>query len=83
MEQMLINALIAAVGGVFSFILQRLWAAINELQRRDQLIAEKIGQLEVLVAGSYLKREEFERTMHIVFQKLDKIDEKLDHKADR
>jgi len=39
--------------------------------------------IEVLVAGTYIKRDDFNDVIKVLFAKLDKIDEKLDAKADR
>ena len=39
--------------------------------------------MQVLVAGAYVKRDEFEKTMTALFAKLDKILEKVDAKVDR
>ena len=39
--------------------------------------------MEVLVAGDYLRRDDFVHTIEALFQKLDKIEDKLDKKADK
>ena len=82
-QQTLINILIGASGFGFSFILARIWSALGDLQKRDEALTDKLAHLEVIVAGSYVKQEQFNNTMNIVFNKLDKISEKLDHKADK
>lgn len=80
---MLINSLIAGAGGLVSFLLKRIYDALQELQRRDDQITNKINQIEVLLAGQYVNRSQFDNSMMLVFNKLDSISEKLNNKADR
>ena len=44
---------------------------------------EKVNQIEVLVAGQYVKRDDFDKLANAIFAKLDKISDKIDSKADR
>lgn len=83
MEQNLINALIAVVGSAFGWILKVIWDAVKELQTADDQLIEKVNRIEVLVAGEYVKREDFRADMDRLFDKLDAIDKKLDSKADK
>ena len=46
-------------------------------------LAEKVGNIEVLVAGQYVKREDFTQVTNQLFFKLDKILDKLDTKVDK
>jgi hypothetical protein len=82
-EQNLINALIAVVGSGFGWILKVVWDAVKDLQRADDQLIEKVNKIEVLVAGEYVKREDFRADMDRLFDKLDQIDKKLDGKADK
>lgn len=83
MDQSLINWLVAAFGGILGFLLHAVWDAVKDLQKADKEMAEKVSNIEVLVAGNYIKKEEFDRMMQMLFAKLDHIDEKIDGKADR
>lgn len=56
---------------------------MQELKKVDCELADKVQHIEVLVAGSYVKREDFDRLASALFAKLDKIEEKLDRKADK
>jgi hypothetical protein len=82
-EQSLINALIAVVGSGFGWILKVVWDAVKDLQKADDQLIEKVNKIEVLVAGEYVKREDFRADMDRLFDKLDQIDKKLDGKADK
>lgn len=88
--QEVINWLFAAVGAMLGAILKTLWQAVKDLQKADTSLADKVGQIEVLVAGAYVRKDEFSRSIDAVFAKLDKmadkidrIDDKLDSKADK
>ena len=57
--------------------------SIQGLQASDKALADKVQHIEVLVAGQYVKREDIDKMMTALFAKLDKIDAKLDAKADK
>ena len=46
-------------------------------------LAEKVNGIEILVAGNYVKKDDFDRFTDAIFSKLDKISDKLDNKADK
>lgn len=73
-------AFVAFLGG---WLMKILWGAVRDLQTADKEMASKISSIEVLVAGDYVKRTEFENMTRRLFEKLDKIDGKLDGKADK
>ncbi len=83
MEQSIINWLLTGFGALLGFLLTAVWQAVKDLQIADKAIAEKVGQIEVLVAGNYLRRDDFEHTIEALFKKLDKIEDKLDGKVDK
>jgi hypothetical protein len=94
MDQNLINYLMAGFGAAMGFILRVLWEGLRELQKSDLEITAKINQMQLLVAGEYVKKEDlersaalqkdyFERNVTAIFSKLDKIEDKLDGKVDR
>ena len=55
----------------------------------DKLISDvflklsKLDELDRLIASSYVSKEDFTRSFEAVLKKLDKIEDKLDHKADK
>ena len=83
MDQMIINSLIAGGGAAVSFILKRIYDALTELQRRDELLSNKLNQIEVLLAGQYVNRASFDSSLLLIFNKLEAISDKLNQKADR
>lgn len=83
MEQSIINWALAAVSGLIGFFLHSVWNAVKDLQSADTKLASKVAEIEVLVAGNYVKKEEFDRVVQRLFEKLDSISDKLDHKVDK
>ena len=74
---------VAVIGAMGGWILNTVWNAVKELQRADKELAEKVGEIEVLVAGRYITREEFNNTFNQVFERLDRIRDMIAMKADR
>jgi len=83
MDQTIINWLLAGFGTLIGFLLNAVWQAVKDLQTADKVLAEKVGSIEVLVAGAYVKKDEFTDTVKALFAKLDKIEDKIDRKADK
>ena len=81
--QDIINAAIVVVGALCGWWLKTIWESLRELQKADASLAEKVSAIEILVAGQYIRRDEFERMATALFAKLDKIYDHLDGKADR
>jgi len=73
-------ALVAALGG---FLMRVLWESMRQLQEKDAQLAEKVHSIETIVAGQYVAKDEFNRVADAIFRKLDRIEEKVDGKADK
>lgn len=83
MPQEIINYAFAGLGALSSFLLNAVWQSVKDLHKSDKEIAEKIANIEVLVAGDYVKKNEFSDYVKAMFVKLDKIEDKLDRKVDK
>jgi CHASE3 domain sensor protein len=83
MDQSIVNWLLAGFGALIGFLLNAVWQAVKDLQRSDKDIAAKVADIEVLVAGDYVKKNEFQDNIKALFAKLDKIEDKIDRKADK
>ncbi len=81
--QVLFDVAIGVIGVLGGWTLNTVWAAVKDLQEADKELAEKVGNIEVLVAGRYITREEFNITLNQVFERLDRIRDLLSMKADR
>ena len=68
---------------MLGFLLHSVWEAVKDLQKADAELTKRVSEIEVLVAGNYVTRQEFTNTVDALFRKLDKIEEKIDKKADR
>lgn len=77
------NILLSLVSFLGAWVLYSVRASIGSLQARDGELTEKVQQIEVLVAGQYVKRDDMEKMANALFAKLDKIEYKLDNKADK
>ena len=60
-----------------------IWDSLLKLQQADTNLADKVSKIEVLVAGEYVKKDEFNNIMLRLFEKLDHIEEKIDRKVDK
>jgi hypothetical protein len=74
---------IGVIGVLGGWTLNTVWAAVKDLQEADKELADKVAAIEVLVAGRYITREEFNSTFNQVFERLDRIRDLLSTKADR
>lgn len=82
-NQTLINYLVLFAGATGGWVLKILWDSIHDLREADIALTEKVGTIEVLVAGSYITRDEFSKTITAMFMKLDRIEDKVSLKADK
>lgn len=81
--QTIINVAIGLAGGLGGWILNNLKSSIDELRKADMALTDKVQHIEVLVAGTYVKRNEMDKLGSALFAKLDKIEAKLDGKVDK
>jgi hypothetical protein len=82
-HQTIYNVLIGLISAMLGWWLNNVWMSINELRRIDKELADKVASIEVLVAGEYVTRDEFNNVMSQVFSKLDRIMDAVSKKADR
>ena len=83
MDQTIINWLLGGFGALIGFLLNAVWQAVKDLQAADKALATKVSEIEVLVAGDYIKKDDFQASIDALFKKLDKIEDKLDRKVDK
>jgi hypothetical protein len=73
-------SLAAFLGG---WILNSVRDSVKSLHQSDEMLANKVQAIEILVAGQYVKRDDLEKSMIAIFTKLDRIEQKLDNKVDK
>ena len=83
MDQTIVNWILTGLGTLLGFLLNAVWQAVKDLQSADKQLADKVATIEVLVAGEYVRKEDFERTIQRLFEKLDHMEEKFDRKMER
>ena len=72
--------LLAFLGG---WVMNNLRDSLKSLHAADAALTSKVQSIEVLVAGTYVKRDELDKLGQAIFAKLDRIEGKLDGKADK
>lgn len=83
MDQQMFNIMFAIAGALGGWWMKAMWEALKDLQKADNHLAAEVSDLKVLVAGQYVKAETFEKLTAAIFTKLDRIEDKLDGKADK
>ena len=83
LDQTIVNWVLGGVGTVLGFLLNTVWQAVKDLQAADKQLTEELAQVKVLVAGDYVKKEEFNQNINAVFSMLRRIEDKLDRKVDK
>lgn len=81
--QFVFNVLISLVMFLGGWVLNSVKSSIEHLQRADRTLTEKLQGVELLVAGNYVKKDDLQHTIEAIFKKLDRIEGKLDTKADK
>lgn len=74
------NIILGAFGALVGWLLNTLYNSMKDLTNADNQLATKVQSIEVLVAGHYIPRQEFEAKMDAFFSKLDKIEQKIDQR---
>lgn len=83
MSQDLFNIVTGVCGMLGGWWLNTMWAEVKALRKQDQDIQARIGAIEVLVAGQYVKRDDLDKLSNMLFDGLRRIEAKLDGKADK
>ena len=81
--QDLFNTAMGALLLLGGWFMRIMWDSLQNLQQQDRDLAEKVSKIEVLVAGEYVKKDDFDRVIERLFDKLDHIELKIDNKADK
>ena len=75
-DQAIINLIIGAVLSVLGWFARQLWDAVQDLK-------SDMKQLEVDLPTYYVRKEDLEARLDRIEASLNRIFEKLDHKADK
>jgi hypothetical protein len=83
MDQTIINWALSVVSLLGWFMLNAVWQAVKDLQSADKDLADKVAAVDKVIAGDYVRREEFADMTKALFSKLDRIEDKVDRKIDK
>jgi len=83
MDQQFFNVVVAVCGFLGGWTLKVIYDDLKELKTADKNLADKVASIEILVAGEYVKKDEFSSNIAALFVKLDRIEDKLDKKVDK
>lgn len=72
--QELFNIALGIISIIGGWTLRTIWDSMKELREQDLALSEKVSKIEILVAGEYVKREEFDKVVVRLFTKLDGIE---------
>lgn len=81
--EILFKIAVGISGFLGGWVLNRVTTSVDGLQKADRELTAKVQAIELLVAGQYVRREDFDKISSEMFRKLDKIYDKLDGKADK
>ena len=82
-SQTAFNIAVALVGALGGWVLNNIKSSMDALHIADQQLSEKVQSIEILVAGTYVKRDDVDKLSNALFAKLDRIEAKIDSKADK
>jgi hypothetical protein len=74
--QAMFNMTAGLLGAIGGWLLNTMWQAVRSLET-------KVAAIDVLVAGQYIRKEEVSRMIDAIFNKLDKIQDAIEKKADK
>ena len=83
MAQVIFNILVTICGLLGGYVLKSIQATLANMIREQRDLANKLQAIEVLVAGEYVRKDEFTRVADALFARFDRIETKLDNKEDR
>lgn len=82
-EQTIIDSILGLLAFLGGYLINSLKDSVRDMNKSYTELTSKVQSIEVLVAGNYVKKDDFEKMCTRIFTKLDSIDDKLDRKVDR
>lgn len=81
--QILFNSAFAVILLGVGWLMRVLFDTITDLRKKDQDIYDKVSDLAVTIPENYVHKSDFRELNDRIFDKLDRIEAKLDHKQDK
>lgn len=82
-DQNLFNIIITVCGILGGWFLKTVDDNLKDARAQNTALADKLAAMEVLVAGEYVRKGDLDRHIDAIFKKLDRIESKIDMKADK
>ena len=75
--------IISAIGGLLLLLWGMLTGRIKKAEDSTERITSAHNDLQIHLAGNYVPKTELDKLADALFRKLDKIEDKIDMKADK
>jgi len=82
-SQTVLNIAFSLGGLLGGFIFKIFYDKLNQLQKTDEKISADITEIKVKLPSEYVHKNDFNHMVEVLFEKLDRIEAKLDNKADK
>lgn len=82
-SQQLFNIVVAVAGALGGWWMNVMWEGLKDSQEADRAMGVEVSDLKVLVVGGYVSTASLDKMTQAIFTKLDRIEDKLDGKADK
>lgn len=81
--EQIVDILLSITAFVLGWMLKVVWGAVQDLQAEDKEIIDRLGRVELFVAQNYVTKDDMGKQISLLMAKLDRIENKLDTKADK
>ena len=81
--EQIFDILLGIAAFALGWMLKVIWGAVQDLQAEDKEIIDRLGRVELFVAQRYVTKEDMDKQISLLMAKLDRIENKLDAKADK
>lgn len=81
--EQIVDILLSITAFSLGWMLKVVWGAVQDLQAEDKEIIDRLAQVELFVAQKYVTKDDMDKQISLLMAKLDRIENKLDTKADR
>lgn len=71
------NVAVTLIGFLGGWILKSVTDTLKEMRASEHSLRNKVQAMEILVAGSYVRREDLDKFGETMFRKLDKLEERV------
>lgn len=75
------NVAASTLCALLGWLMRSLWQEVKEMKTNHGRLSDRVNAVEVLVAGKYQLREDSRRDMDTILSKLDRIEQRMEHRA--